>query len=293
MVTKNPLVSIVVPSYNHAQHIEHCIESIVSQDYDNYELIVIDDGSFDDSPYILQKLQNKYGFYLEINKNQGLAKTLNRGFRDIAKGKYFTFCASDDYWMPGKLKKQVQFLEENPDFAMVYGKAIIADETGLILHDYNVKKEQKLKGGYIFKQLIFLDFHPPVNYMLRAKVIRELGYYREHIWAEDFDMNLRIAIKYPIGFINDFLSCYRINNSIPSKSLTFKTIYSHKDSIDQFKNSEFYNEAIKKWYYRCFTWYAPFKSGKILALKGMLRNLDMIYKKEFINSAIVLLVRWY
>lgn len=293
MIIKNPLVSIIVPSYNHAQYIEQCIESIVSQDYDNYELIVIDDGSVDESPLILQKLQNKYGFYLEMNKNQGLSKTLNRGFKDLAKGKYFTFCASDDYWMPGKLKKQVQFLEENPDYAMVYGKAIIVDETGQILHEYNQKKEHKLKGGYIFKELIFLDFHPPVNYMLRAEVIRELGYYREHIWAEDFDMNLRIAIKYPIGFINEFLSYYRINNSIPSKSLTFKTIYSHKDSIDQFKNSEFYIEAVKKWHYRCFTWYAPFKSGKILALKGMLRNLDMIYKKEFINSAIVLLVRWY
>lgn len=293
MYKNDPLVSIVVPSYNHEKYITRCIESILSQDYTNYELIVIDDGSTDNSAEILKDLQIKHGFLLEINCNQGVAKTLNRGFRDLAKGKYFTFCASDDYWLPGKLRKQVQFMEENPDFAMVYGKADIIEETGQKLKNNNRIKEKKYKGGYIFKELIFLDFHPPVNYLLRAEVIRELGYYREHIWAEDFDMNLRIAIKYPIGFICEFLSCYRINNSIPSKSLSFKTIFSHKDSIDQFKNSEYYNEAVKRWYYRCFTWYAPFKFGKILALKGMVRNLDQIYKKEFFTSVIVLLVRWY
>ena len=121
---KSPLVSIVVPSYNHASFIEKCINSILTQDYDNYELIVIDDGSTDNSDEILSRLHKKYGFYLEFNKNQGLAKTLNRGFKEIAKGKYLASCASDDYWLPNKLTLQVEFLETNPDYAMVFGKAI-------------------------------------------------------------------------------------------------------------------------------------------------------------------------
>ena len=80
----NPLVSIVVPSYNHEKYIERCITSIYEQDYKYFELIVIDDGSTDESVKVLEKLKNKYDFYLECNENQGLAKTFNRGFRDLA-----------------------------------------------------------------------------------------------------------------------------------------------------------------------------------------------------------------
>lgn len=288
-----PLVSIVVPSYNHARYITICIESIVNQDYDNYELIVIDDGSKDESPIILTELQQKYNFQLLLNKNQGLARTLNQGFRDIAKGKYFTFCASDDYWLPAKLCKQVEFMEKNPQYAMVYGKVKIVNENDQIEESRTQLANSKLKGGYIFKELINIDFHPPVNYLLSASVVKELGYYRDHIWAEDFDMNLRIANKYPIGYINEFLSAYRIDNTIPSKSLTFKTVNSHKESIELFKDSPHYKEALKKWHFRCFTWYAPFTKGKGLALNGMLHSLDRVFTKDFVTSFLVLIVKWH
>lgn len=290
---KDPLVSIVVPSYNHAAFITQCIESIISQDYSNYELIVIDDGSKDESPQILLDLQKKYSFNLILNKNQGLAPTLNHGFRDIAKGKYFTFCASDDYWLPGKLRKQVEFLEKNPDYAMVYGKAEIIDENNNIDQNRTRVTNSRLKGGYIFKELINLEFHPPVNYMLSAAIVKELGFYKEHIWAEDFDMNLRISQNHPIGFIDDYMSGYRINNSIPNKNLSFKTIKSHKESIEQFKHTPFYREAIKNWHLRCFTWYAPYVNGKRMALKGMIHNLDKMFTKKFIISFMVLIVKWH
>ncbi|MFT4733096.1 MAG: alpha-1,3-rhamnosyltransferase [Sediminicola sp.] len=287
-----PLVSIVVPSYNHALYIEECIESIVNQDYPNFELIVIDDGSKDESPQILKKLQTKYGFLLEINANQGLSQTLNRGFRDLAKGKYFTFSASDDRWFPGKLSKQVAFLEENLDYAMVYGRAWYIDENGQYLEKDN-KRKSLYTGGYIFDELILQKFHPPVNYMLRAEVISSLGYYREHIWAEDFDMNLRIADRFPIGFIDDYLSYYRINHSIPSKALNFKSIRSHRDSIELFKHKPVFGRAIKAWHYRNYLWYAPFSSGKKLAVKGLLKNLDLIHTEQFWRSLAVLIFKWH
>lgn len=292
MSIKNPLVSIVVPSFNHAAHIEQCIESIIKQNYNNYELIVIDDGSIDNSPAILMELKEKYGFYLEINENQGLSKTLNRGFRDISKGKYLTFCASDDYWLPGKLDKQVQFLEKFPEYAMVYGKAQIVNELGEFDFKKTIARNRNLKGGRIFKELINIEFHPPVNYMLRSSVVKEIGYYREHIWAEDFDMNLRISNSYPIGFIDEYLSCYRVNNSIPNKNLTFKTVYSHKDSILLFKDSEHFDVAIKNWHYRCYAWYAPYTKGKMLALKGMLHNLDLIFTIRFLKTLARLIFVW-
>jgi len=293
MPDKNPLVSIVVPSYNHAPYIAQCIESIVYQDYYNYELIVLDDVSQDATPQILPELQKIQRFHLELQKNQGRAKTINHGLRDLAKGKYIALCASDDYWLPGKLSKQVKFLEKYPEYAMVFGKTQIVDENNVFDIAQNQKGSIKLKGGSIFKELINIEFHPPVNYMLRASVVKDLGYYREHIWAEDFDMNLRIAEKYPIGYIDEFLSAYRVNNSIPSKSLTFNTIYSHRDSILQFEETAYFKEAIKNWHFRCFTWYAPFTKGKRLALYGMFHSLDKMLTKQFIISFIVLIFKWH
>ena len=188
---------------------------------------------------------------------------------------------------------QVEFLEKNPNYAMVFGKVMVIDENDKFMKERTKSYNKSLKGGNIFKELILLKFHPPVNYLFRGKVIRKLGFYREGIWAEDFDMNLRLAYQYPLGFIKEYLFKYRVNNSIPSKGLNFKTIYSHKASIEQFKESEYYDSAIKSWHFRCFTWYAPFYSGKKLAMKGMANSLDKIFKKEFWNSFALLLFRWY
>jgi alpha-1,3-rhamnosyltransferase len=288
-----PLISVVIPSYNHVKYVENCIKSILSQDYPNFEVIVIDDGSSDGSKELLTELQAKYNFYLELNQNQGLSKTLTRGFRDLAKGEYFTACASDDAWLPGKLKKQVEFFQQNPEYAMVFGKALVIDEfdTPDVLR--TELTNNKLKGGNIFKELILMEFHPPVNYMWRAHILKELNYFSAEVWAEDFDMNLKIASKYPIGFINDFLSYYRVNNSIPSKNLNFKSIYSHRTSIELYKDSEYYSEALKLWYYRCFTWYAPFTAGKKIALKGMVHNLNKFLTKDFIHAMALLIFRWH
>lgn len=290
---QNPLVSIVVPSYNHAKYITQCIESIVSQDCDNFELIVIDDGSSDESPHILTELKKKYNFKLIFQENQGSSKTLNRGFKEIAKGKYLTFCSSDDYWLPGKLRKQVEFLEQNNEYAMVFGKSLIINELEKIELERTENSNRNLKGGWIFNELINIKFHPPGNSMLREESVRKLGYYRENIWAEDFDMVLRVSYNYPIGFIDEYLSVYRIDNSIPSKILNFKTINSHWDSIYQFKDTEYYSEAIRNWNFRCFTWYAPYIKGKLFATRGMLKSLNKLNTKEFLISFLVLIFKWH
>ena len=217
---------------------------------------------------------------------------MNRGFRDLAKGKYLTFCASDDYWLPEKLSAQVKFMEINLQYAMVYGKAKFVDSDDNLLPIETELGNKNLKGGFIFKNILLQEFHPPVNYLFRSKVLNRLDYYRENIWAEDFDMNLKISEQYPIGFINDYLSCYRTAEKNVNKNLNFKTIYSHLDSINQFRHSKYYKKALKNWHYKCFKWYSPFVTGKKLALIGMLHNLDKMYKKEFIIYLLVLIRKW-
>ena len=116
--TNNPYVTVVVPSYNHAQYIKKCIMSIINQTYKNFQLIVIDDGSSDNSVDIIQDLSEMYGFTFIVQENKGVAATLNRAIREYCVGDYFTFCASDDFWTSDKLEIQVAFMEENRFYPM-------------------------------------------------------------------------------------------------------------------------------------------------------------------------------
>lgn len=286
-----PLVSVIVPSFNHAQYITKCILSIMNQTYTNFELVVIDDGSTDNSLAILKKLQKEHRFKLIYQHNSGLANTLNRGIQEFSKGKYITFCASDDYWTYDKLEKQVKFMEENPNIPMCYGKAYIVNYKNEIISKLTISSNKHLKGGNIFKDLLFINFHPPVNYLFKKNIFNEVGYYA-NTWAEDFYMNLRIAEKYEIGYINSFISYYRIFPYQELKLTNQKTINSHYYSINQYKHSCFYKNAIKMWHYRNFLWLSKFKATKKIAFIGLFRNLDHFYQIKFIKSLIKFIFIW-
>jgi GT2 family glycosyltransferase len=238
-------------------------------------------------------LKLKYNFKLFFQENRGVSYTLNLGIKDYANGEYITFCASDDYWLPDKIVRQVKFLEENPDIPMVFGKSKIIDFKGSFLEEQTTLLNKGLKGGKIFKEIIFQEFHPPVNYMYRSVIFKEIGFFDEDAWAEDFDMNLRIANKYPIGFIDYFLACYRRGMNSNSSSLPYRIINSHIYSINKFRRSEYYTQAILRWHYRNFLWFACRKNSKLFAIKSMFQSISFLTDKMFIKGIRDLLMRWY
>lgn len=289
-----PLVSVIVPSYNHEKFITECVESIMQQTYKNFELTVIDDGSKDGTRDILKQLQDKYGFNLILQENIGLTSTLNKGIQNWGTGKYISFCASDDYWALDKLEKQVAVMEQNPEFAVCFGKVYMIDLEGNILPYLTETANKQLKGGYIFKEIILQEFHPPVNSLFRRSIFDEVGYFKA-TWAEDFYMDLKISEKYPFGFIDDYLNYYRRSpetHNVKAKMTNQKIIYSHLDSINEYKHSIYYKKAIKLWYLRCFYWYLPYKSTKKLAFKGMVRNLDQLTSFTFLKAIFKFIVLW-
>ncbi len=285
-----PKVSIVIPSYNHSKYIQETIESIYNQSYKCFELIVIDDGSSDESPYLLKALEKRFGFSLYIQENKGLANTLNRGFKDLAKGEFLTFCASDDMWLPNKLEDQVRYLEENPEIKMVYGKLKAVDEKGRLLEKRTNDLNAGLKGGSIFKEIITQKFHPPVNYMFRADVFKEVEYYDPSIYAEDFDMNCRIAEKFSIGYVAKFLILYRDAKNTGDK--TNKIYESHYCTIQKFRNSPFYKNAMKSWHYRYFVYHAHLKNYKRKAFFSMINSLRFLTCKSYLKAIRVLVIKW-
>lgn len=290
--TNPPLVSVVVPSYNHARFITQCIEGIINQSYTNYELIVIDDGSTDETRVILAHLQKRYGFTFILQENMGLPKTFNKALQEHVRGKYFTFCASDDYWVPDKLEKQVGYLEQNSDIPMCYGKVYAVDESGNILQNHTNLLNSNLKGGHIFEDLLLINFHLPVNYMLRRSIFDEVGYYREDIFTEDLYMNLRIASKFQIGYIDDYLFYYRVVTNCESKPVSIKSSVAHLKCIEEYKSSEFYRKAITKWHLRNFIWYSSHTKYKLYACNGMFHSMSHIFSRRYLISCIRLILSW-
>jgi alpha-1,3-rhamnosyltransferase len=288
---ENPLVSVIVPSYNHERYITQCVESIINQTYKNWELIVIDDGSSDDSRTILDNLQKKYGFICCFKKNQGISATLNLGITHYSRGKYITFCASDDFWALDKLEKQVSFLEKNQFFPMCYGKSFYVDKNSTLLK-FQPAIGKIFKRGDMFNDIFLFKIHPPVTYMFRADIFKEIGFYNEANAAEDYDMNLRISFKYKIGYIDEFLAYYRYDDS-QLKVKRFEIISnSHLATIDEYKDHNLYSKAKAMVFLRKFDAFSGYKNLKIKALENLFNSLPLWYNRRFFFAIVKLFFFW-
>lgn len=292
MTAASPRISVIVPSYNHARFVRRCIESIINQTCKDYELIVIDDGSTDDSRLILEDLKKQHGFTLILQENAGVARTLNRAIREHAKGKYISVCASDDYYLPHKLETQLAYMERHPDVPMCYGKVYVVDEDDNVVEKLTVHRNKNLKGGEIFPDILLQKFHLPVTYFIRKSIFEEVGYYREDIITEDFYMNLSISVNRHIGYIDDFLLCYRTFHDYHHKLLTTRSAMSHLECINRFRTSEYYAEAINRWHYRNVLWYSPYKQHKLFVAKNILRSLRYMGAQGYIKSLIKFFLVW-
>jgi len=287
----NPLVSVVVPCYNHEEYITVCIESIVNQTYGNFELIVIDDGSKDSSPDLLKELQKKYNFTLVIQENIGLSATLNKALKEYARGKYISLCASDDFWCLNKLELQVDFMENHPNIPMSYGKNYLINEKAEPLSE-NLSQKQFLRGGDLFEDIFLFKLHPPVNYIYKATLFKEIGYYNEDNVAEDYYMNLKVASNYQIGFIDQYLSYYRVDTRFQKVIRFDKVSDSHLMTIEEYKDHPFYKKAKTLVYLRKFGVFAPYKKHKGLAFKNCLKSINFFYKRAFIVASIKFVLYW-
>ncbi|QXW17941.1 glycosyltransferase family 2 protein [Comamonas aquatica] len=287
-----PLVTVIVPAYNHEKFIEQCIRSIFAQTYSNYEVVVINDGSKDRTLEILEELNKEFDFNLVNQKNSGCAAALNSAIKNFSNGDFVSICASDDYWDDSKLSKQVDFMLKHEKIPFCFNKNYFVDEYDRVVEDATRLANNGLKGGHIFKDIIFQNFHPLPGYIFRKKVFEDVGLYREDVWTEDFYMNLRISEKYEIGFIDEFLSFYRYPTNFNKKLISRKVSDAHKLCIDQYKESVFYDEAVLRWNYRNFMMYSGVKEMKYLAVNGMWNSIVYFYKWNYIKSLIRLILFW-
>lgn len=220
-----PLVSVIIASYNHAPYIEASIASVLAQTYPHIELLVIDDGSSDDSVERIQRLQAEHGFDFKAQQNQGLSRTLNEAI-ERAKGEYIVPFGSDDIMRPERIAKQVAYLQDKPEVGLCAANVEIIGAAGELLPE----KEQKQRA-LPFRRLnfddLFLDRKPGpmvATQMFRKTALQVVGGFNPEIRLEDVYICLKILeAGYFIDILPDVLADYRKHDSNTYKRLRFMT----------------------------------------------------------------------
>ncbi|MCB2147079.1 MAG: glycosyltransferase [Deltaproteobacteria bacterium] len=189
-------VSVILPTYNRGWILGQTVNSVLDQDYGNLELVVVDDGSTDDTPQLL----SAFGDRLRVirQENQGVSAARNAGIR-AATGELIALLDSDDTWLPGKVTAQVAFFRADPA-ALICQTEEIWIRNGMRV---NPGKRHRKEAGMIFERSLALCLVSPSAVMMKKSLLDQVGLFDETLPAcEDYDLWLRIAWKHPIHLID-------------------------------------------------------------------------------------------
>lgn len=190
-----PLVSVVVPTFNRAGQLAQAIDSVLAQTYPHWELIVVDDGSQDETPRLLATYSQRIRTIRQ--ENRGVSAARNRGIL-AAGGEFIALLDSDDYWLPDKLAAQVALFRQHPALMLCQTEEIWVRKGRRV----NPKTRHRKFAGMIFEKTLPLCLISPSSVMLRRALLDEAGLFDETLPAcEDYDLWLRITWKYPVGLI--------------------------------------------------------------------------------------------
>lgn len=209
-----PLISILIPCYNHFEYIEEAILSVINQTYKNIQLVVIDDCSTDGTVDVLLELQCKYKFEIILNdKNLGVQKNIIKGFASI-KGEFISFMASDEILDLNKIKEQYEFLVSNKLDGVLGSHYVFSENKGPEKADMS-EVVKLFSGGEMLNSLYVSDECGPLTQsgLFKEEVIRETMCYRGVFQSEDWSILIKILEKYNIGFLDKPYFYYRITES--------------------------------------------------------------------------------
>lgn len=286
-------VSVIMPAYNVENYIEASIESVLNQTYNNWELIIIDDGSTDKTAEICKRyadLDDRIIYLYQENSKQ--AKARNNGI-GIAKGDIIAFLDADDLWLPNKLELSLLYFDTNK-FDLIFTDAYFGNNSDLEVANQNLKKMNIPESEYFGNNAIadFIKFNriPILTVLLKKKCVEEVNFFDEScVPAEDYDLWLRLLKKgYKFQSISIPLSIYRVQESSSTSldrlvtDLVLKSIMKNfdADELQQLDVAPF----IKNWIIRWIKLYLTKSNMK--QFKMMLNHFK--YKKLTVRISVML-----
>lgn len=194
-MNQNPLVSVIIPTYNRANMLRQAVDSVLEQDYRPAEVLVIDDGSVDETPAVLAEYADRIRRFRR--DNAGVSAARNTGIR-AARGELIAFLDSDDYWLPGKLTAQVEWFLRHPENMICQTEEIWVRNGRRV----NPRQKHRKRAGDIFIASLSLCLVSPSAVMLRRRLLDETGLFDPELPAcEDYDLWLRVSSRYRVGLI--------------------------------------------------------------------------------------------
>jgi glycosyltransferase involved in cell wall biosynthesis len=209
------LVSVVIACYNGQSYVQAAVGSVLAQTYRDLELIVVDDGSTDDSVSLVAAVSDaRVSVVAQVNS--GVAAARNRGAA-AARGEYLAFLDQDDLWLPDKLRLQLERFRTCPEAGLVYSDCLLIAEDGTGIGRWS--QRYRLLRGRIFEGLIVESVVPISTIMLRRALFEQVGGFRSYRYVEDLDLILRVAEHHAIEVVDVPMAKYRLHAESTSRRL--------------------------------------------------------------------------
>jgi glycosyltransferase involved in cell wall biosynthesis len=222
-----PLVSIVLPVYNGEKYLAESLDSVFAQTYQNWELVIINDGSTDGTENLILNYHDKRIRYFPNEGNKGIIFSLNRGIRE-SNGLYIARLDADDIALPGRIEKQVEFLSGNPEFSMCGSYFQTIDSNGRLLKNVEFPANNRDAQSFLLLHNCFC--HSAI--MMRTNIAKELKYDEKFQVCEDYDLWYRISRTGKILNLPVYTTQYRVheNNMTTRKS---EIMFIHVNKINK------------------------------------------------------------
>ena len=215
-----PKVSIIIPTYNREEFITETINSVLNQTYKDFEIIVVDDGSTDNTKQKLEPFKSRIKLIEQKNSERAVAR--NNGVKN-SSGEYIAFLDSDDLWIKNKLENQTNFLDEKKDFILTYGQSFRINEHGKPIK--TAKRQIHGYSGNVFEELLFRNFIVSATPLIRREHFeRTTGFQTKYVPYEDWEFWIRLSLLGKFYFFNKPFSYYRIHKSQSVKLVNAKKI---------------------------------------------------------------------
>ncbi len=240
-----PLVSIVIPCYNHEDFIQDSIKSVIDQEYENIELLIIDDGSSDNSvdkiEQMVSECENRFKrFEFKTRQNIGLSRTLNESL-EWCRGEYFSALASDDQMLKEKTKIQIEFLESNPAVPAVMSSVSWIDNDNNLVKELNLPyQEYSFEEIFLSKQSLYA-----CTQISRLQMIKSVGGYKDDCAIEDWYMWLKLSELGSLVSLSENLVNYRVHadNTIKKGDIIYSGMI---EAAEEYKLHPLYFKAVKQ-----------------------------------------------